>query len=75
MELSSLSEIRKKASEELLSETRKFPITKILQTCPGLGPIRVAELVLIVVTSERFRTKRHLWSYSGMGVVTQSSSD
>jgi len=50
--------VRKRATAELLSEAKKSSITKILQTCPGLGPIRVAELVSIVVTPERFCSKR-----------------
>ena len=29
----------------------------------------------IVVTPHRFRTKRQLWSYGGLGTVTRSSSD
>ena len=40
-----------------------------------MGPIRTAQVVAIVVTPERFRTSRQFWSYSGLGVVTRSSSD
>jgi transposase len=31
--------------------------------------------VAIVVTPARFRTTRQFWSYSGLGIVTRSSSD
>jgi hypothetical protein len=46
-----------------------------LETAPGIGPIRAARLVPIVVTPHRFRTKRQFWSYCGLGIVTRSSSD
>ena len=36
-------------------------IVLVLGTCPGLGPIRVAELLPIVVTPHRFRTSRQFW--------------
>ena len=41
----------------------------------GLGPIRVAQLMPIVVSPARFRTKRQFWSYCGLGIVMRSSSD
>jgi hypothetical protein len=46
-----------------------------LATAPGIGPIRAALLVAIVVTPARFRTTRQFWSYSGLGIVSRSSSD
>jgi hypothetical protein len=74
-ELDALEEIRNDAEKALVQEARKFPITKLLSTCPGLGPIRVAQLVPIVVGPHRFRTKRQFWSYCGLGIVMRSSSD
>ena len=38
-------------------------------------PCFAARLVPIVVTPHRCRTKRQFWSYSGLGIVTRSSSD
>jgi len=70
-----LQEIRKRAEKELLAEARLYPITGLLATCPGIGPIRAAQLVPIVVTPHRFRTKRQFWSYCGLGIVMRSSSD
>jgi hypothetical protein len=35
----------------------------------------VAQLVPIVVSPARFRTKRQFWSYCGLGIVMRSSSD
>jgi transposase len=40
-----------------------------------MGPIRTAQLVAIVGTPHRFRTRRQFWSYCGLAVVTRSSSD
>lgn len=70
-----VSEVRARAEQELLSEARRHPISRLLETCPGLGPIRVAQLLPIVVSPHRFRTKRQFWSYCGLGIVMRSSSD
>jgi len=74
-ELDALQEVRKDAEKALVQEARKFPITKLLATCPGLGAIRAAQLVPIVVSPHRFRTKRQFWSYCGLGIVMRSTSD
>lgn len=70
-----LVEVRKRAERELLEEARRHGITKVLQSCPGMGPIRVAQMVPIVMTPHRFRTRRQFWSYCGLGIVMRSSSD
>ena len=58
-----------------LREAHRHAISRVLETCPGLGPIRVAQLIPIVVTPTRFRTERQFWSYCGLGIVMRSSSD
>jgi transposase len=70
-----VQEIRKQATKALVAEAQRHPISRVLATCPGLGPIRVAQLVPIVVSPTRFRTKRQFWSYCGLGIVMRSSSD
>lgn len=70
-----LLELKEHAQAELLGESRKHRIVRVLETAPGLGPIRVARLVPIVITPHRFRTKRQFWSYCGLGIVMRSSSD
>jgi transposase len=70
-----VSQVRDRAEKELVAEARRHPITRVLETCPGLGPIRAAQLVPVVVTPHRFRTKRQFWSYCGLGIVMRSSSD
>jgi hypothetical protein len=56
-------------------EAKRTPVARRLATAPGIGPIRAALLVAIVVTPARFRTTRQFWSYSGLAIVTRSSSD
>lgn len=75
LELDGLEELRLKAERAMLEEARRFPVRKILETAPGIGPIRTAQLMAIIVTPHRFRTKRQLWSYCGLGIVTRTSSD
>jgi transposase len=70
-----LAEVRNDAQKALLAEARKHPIAAVLQTCPGIGPIRAAQLLPIVVTPHRFRTKRQFWSYCGLAIVMRSSAD
>jgi len=67
--------LRRDAERELVREARKHPISKILATAPGLGPIRVAQLLPIVVTPHRFRKRSQFWAYCGLGIVLRSSSD
>jgi len=58
-----------------MTEARKQPAWKILRSIPFFGPIRSALLLAIIITPFRFRTKRALWPYAGLAVVTRSSSD
>jgi transposase len=74
-ELDCLTELKAEASEQLITESHQHPISRVLETCPGLGPIRVALLLPVVIAPERFRTARQFWSYSGLGIVMHSSSD
>lgn len=74
-ELSVLEELKEKAKERMVREARRYPIYRILKTAPGLGSVRAAQLMRLIVTPYRFRTKRQLWKYSGFAVVTVSSSD
>jgi transposase len=63
------------AEQWLLEEGKKVPIVRLLQTAPGIGKIRAAQIVAVVVSPYRFRTRRQFWSYSGLGVTTRSASD
>lgn len=59
----------------LLEEAERVPVIRRLQTVPGIGVVRAALIVAIVVTPQRFRTVRQFWSYCGLGIVMRSSSD
>lgn len=74
-ELDGLVPLRDEAEEWLRREGKSHPIIRKLRTGPGMGPIRTAQLVSIVGTPHRFRTRRQFWSYCGLAVVTRSSSD
>ena len=70
-----LLELRKSAEKQMLAEARKHAVYRTIKTCPGLGKIRTAQLLPIVVTPYRFANKRQFWSYCGLGIVMRSSSD
>jgi hypothetical protein len=74
-EYDAVSEIAEVNKREMLEEVRGYEIAHVLNTCPGMGWIRVAQLLPVVITPHRFRTKRQFWSYCGFAVVTRSSSD
>ncbi len=74
-ELEALAGLKAEARAAMLRESHRHRIARILETAPGLGPVRVAQLLPIVITPWRFRTKRQFWAYCGFGIVTRSSSD
>lgn len=70
-----LAEVRARAYKDLVTESHRHPMAAVLESCPGLGGIRVAQLLSIVVVPHRFRTRQQFWSYCGLGIVMRSSSD
>jgi transposase len=74
-QLDQVEPLRDEAAEWLLTESKAHPIIRKLTTAPGMGPIRTAQVVAMVATPERFRTRRQFWSYCGLGLVARSSSD
>lgn len=74
-ELDHLAPLRKRAKQAMRAEGRKHQAVQLLCSIPQMGPIRSAQLVAIVDTPFRFRTKRQLWSYSGLAVVTHASAE
>ena len=67
--------LKAKAEKALLAEARKHREWRLLKTCPGMGPIRTAALLPVVVTPYRFQSRSHFWAYCGLGIVMRSSSD
>jgi transposase len=74
-ELDQLRPLRRRAKQAVLTEARKHRAVTLLRSIPQLGPLRSALIVGTVDTPHRFRTKRQLWSYSGLAVVTHMSSE
>jgi len=54
---------------------KKQKAWKQLCEIPSIGPIRAAEMLGILQTPHRFRTKRQLWTYCGLAIETHSSAD
>jgi transposase len=74
-QLDMLQHLRQQARRELLAESRTHAITAKLRQIPSLGPIRSALAVALIQTPHRFRTKRQLWTYSGLGLETRDSGE
>ena len=74
-ELDVLRKLRPRAKAAMLAEARRDPAWSVLRSIPFLGPVRVAVLLAILKTPWRFRTKRNLWAYAGLAVVSYSSAD
>ena len=74
-QLDALRSLRQQVRRELLADSGKHPASKLLCQIPSIGPIRAALLIAILQTPHRFRTKRQLWAYGGLGIETHSSAD
>lgn len=70
-----LREVRDEAEKQLVAESHRHSITRTLETCPGLGSIRVARLVAVVISPHRFRRRSKFWAYCGLAIVLRTSSD
>jgi transposase len=73
-QLDALRSLRQEVRRDLLVESKKHKGWKLLRQIPGIGPIRAALLVALIQTPHRFRTKRQLWTYSGLGLETHDSA-
>jgi len=74
-QLDALRTLRLEVRRDLLAESKKHQAWKRLCGIPSIGPIRAAVLLGILQTPHRFRTKRQLWTYGGVGIETSSSAD
>jgi transposase len=73
-QLDGLQALRREVRPELLAESRKHKAAKLLRQIPCIGPIRAARLLALMQTPHRFRSKRQLWTYSGLGIETHDSA-
>jgi transposase len=74
-QLDALRLLRQEVRKDLLMESKKHKAWKRLCQIPSIGPIRAAVLLGVLQTPHRFRTKRQLWTYSGLGIAVHSSAD
>lgn len=74
-ELDTLEQLRGEARRDMIREAQRHRAYKILRQVPGLGPVRVAQIIAVVGTPYRFHTKRQFWGYCGLAVVTRSSAE
>jgi transposase len=74
-ELDYLMKLRDEAETAMCRQARIHSAYKVITSVPGLGPVRTAQIIAVVGTPHRFRTKRQLWPYCGLAVVTRSSAD
>jgi transposase len=74
LQLDGLVALRHTVRGELLAESRKHQAVKILRQVPAIGPLRAALLLALMQTPYRFRSKRQLWTYSGLGIETHDSA-
>jgi transposase len=73
-QLDALRPLRQEARRDLLLEAKKHKAWKLLRLIPGIGPIRAAIVIAVMQTPHSFRTKRHLWTYSGLALETHDSA-
>jgi transposase len=73
-QLDGLQALRRNVRPEFLAESRKHKAAKLLRQIPCIGPIRAAKLIALMQTPHRFRSKRQLWTYSGLGIETHDSA-
>jgi transposase len=69
-QLDGLQAWRREVRPEWLAESRKHKAAKLLRQIPCIGPIRAARLIARMQTPHRFRSKRQLWTYCGLGIET-----
>jgi transposase len=73
--LAVLRPLRQKAKLAMLREARRQVAYRCLLSVPRLGPVSVAQLLAIVGSPHRFRSKRQFWTYVGLAVVTRTSAE
>lgn len=73
-QLDGLQALRREVRPEFLAESRKHKAAKLLRQIPCIGPIRAGLLIALIQTPHRFRSKRQLWTYSGLGLETHDSA-
>ena len=63
--------LRPRGKTLMVLEARRDPAWEVLRSIPFVGPVRVSLLLATMKTPWRFWTKRNLWAYAGLAVVTE----
>jgi len=74
-EIDLLRDLRPRAKAAMVTEARRDPAWPVLKSIPFYGSVRVSVLLAVMKTPWRFRTKRNLWAYAGLAVVTETSAE
>jgi len=74
-QLAAVRPLRQKAKLAMLREARRQAAYPWLLSVPRLGAVSVAQVLAIVGSPHRFRSKRQFWTYVGLAVVTRTSAD
>ena len=74
-QLAALKSLRHAAKLAMIQEARRQAAYPWLMSVPQLGAVSVAQLIAVVGTPHRFRSKRQFWTYVGLAVVTRTSAD
>jgi transposase len=74
-QLAALKPLRHEAKRMMVKEARRQAAYPWLVSVPKLGAVSVAQLIAVVGTPYRFRSKRQFWTYVGLAVVTCTSAD
>src|SRR5665811_2559589 len=71
----SVQTLRRAAKREMLAESHKYSVYRLLCSIPYLGPVRTSILIARVQVPNRFRTKRQFWAYCGLALETRNSAE
>src|SRR5882762_1907499 len=74
-QLAALKPLRHEAKREMVKEAGRQAAYPWLLSVPQLGAVSVAQLLAVVGTPHRFRSKRQFWTYVGLAVVTRTTAD
>ena len=74
-QLAALRPLRQEAKRLMVQEARRQRAYPWLLSMPQLGSVSVAQLLAIVSTPHRFRSKRQFWTYVGLAVVTRTTAE
>lgn len=66
---------RGKALRMMVEQSRKSTMYKPLRKIDGIGPIFTSMFIAMIGDPWRFRTRAQLWSYGGLAVMTNETSE